>query len=457
MPSSPLNRTDAPYQFQTFEVSYFSAKVRPALRYKGLWYEERRADLADIKRRTGLTFIPIVVTPEGETWQDSTDIYHKLEERHPDPPLYPAGALQRVAAQIIELYCDEFGLIPAMHYRWGSELGEASGPRALLRHGRGRRELGNMAADRMVQARFIVGASRGGGPRAIEEHTRDLLAALSDHFETAPLSAGRASVLRGLRADGPGGRSPVFTDLVSRRLLLETADAGGGLDRSLQVSRTPISRGSWLEGDALAPSLVECARDVMGSDAVHPSCSIMLRTHSRPGRISAPRTRYEWTAPGVVGMCAIVSFGVCPSSAPPWPTRSTASSSSSTFYRGLDAGRSGTESKTQFSGTRPGVRASRLSSRAIGSVKDAFKLVIRIAIDHGSAARLPTPSNEETSHVTIKNGLDFIVDKSAWNKIAFRGDGGFRRISSTGPGALSCRPLRVHGQQHLLRDGWETC
>ena len=38
MTSPPMNRTDAPYQLQAFEVSYYSAKVRPALRYKGLWY-----------------------------------------------------------------------------------------------------------------------------------------------------------------------------------------------------------------------------------------------------------------------------------------------------------------------------------------------------------------------------------------------------------------------------------
>ena len=67
-----MNPTPAPYRFHAFEVSYFSAKVRPALRYKQLWFEELRADLAEVQRRTGLGFIPILVTPEGETWQDSS-------------------------------------------------------------------------------------------------------------------------------------------------------------------------------------------------------------------------------------------------------------------------------------------------------------------------------------------------------------------------------------------------
>ena len=85
-----MNRTDAPYRLHGFEVSYFTAKVRPALRYKGLWVDERRADYGEILRRTGLGFIPIVITPEDETWQDSTDVFDRLEARHPDPPLFPA-------------------------------------------------------------------------------------------------------------------------------------------------------------------------------------------------------------------------------------------------------------------------------------------------------------------------------------------------------------------------------
>ena len=81
-----MNATRAPYRFHALEFSYFSAKVRPALRYKQLWYEELRADYAEIRRRTGMAFIPVLVTPEDETWQDSTEIYDRLEARHPAPP-----------------------------------------------------------------------------------------------------------------------------------------------------------------------------------------------------------------------------------------------------------------------------------------------------------------------------------------------------------------------------------
>ena len=43
--------------------------------------------------------IPTVVTPEDETWQDTSDILDALERRFPDPPLIAddAGAAARRA------------------------------------------------------------------------------------------------------------------------------------------------------------------------------------------------------------------------------------------------------------------------------------------------------------------------------------------------------------------------
>ncbi len=263
MSTSHLNRTDSPYIFQAFDVSYFSAKVRPALRYKGLWYEERRADLGDIIRRTGLNFIPILITPEDETWQDSTEIYRLLEERHPEPPLFPAGALQRIAAHLVEVYCDEFGLIPAMHYRWGSELGEATA-RARFSAMVGSEAIGNKAADRMVKARFAVGASIEAGD-AIEAHTHELLAALSQHFATHPYLLGERQSFADCALMGPLD-GHFFCDIVSRRLLLDTAfQVVGWIERCKFPGAA--AQGEWFPNDELTPSLIDVL-SVMGRDAV---------------------------------------------------------------------------------------------------------------------------------------------------------------------------------------------
>jgi glutathione S-transferase len=222
--------TPAPYRFHAFEVSYFSAKVRPALRYKRLWYEELRADLREVARRTGLGFIPIVVTPEDETWQDSTDIYDRLEARVPDPPLFPRTPVQRIAAHLVELYTDEFGTIPAMHYRWGSAYGEATA-RARFVAMIGDETLGNAAADRMAKARIALGATEAAAP-AIEAHTRDLLDALSAHFRAHPYLLGARMSFADCALMGPL-YGHFFNDMVSRQLLLETAvPVVGWIERS---------------------------------------------------------------------------------------------------------------------------------------------------------------------------------------------------------------------------------
>jgi len=257
-----MNRTSAPYRMLGFDVSYFSAKVRSALRSKQLWFEEERADIGEIMRRTGHAFIPIVVTPDDETWQDSSDIFDQLEATHPDPPLFPKSPVQRVAAHLAELYIDEFGILPAMHWRWGSAEREASS-RKRFSAMTGSEKVGNAAADRMVAARFAVGASDAAGP-VIEAHLRDLLDALSAHVEEHPyllgsrISFADCSMMGLLYAH-------LFVDLASRELLMNTAWRVVGYIERCNFPNTR-SQGEWLEGDTLAPSFRELLR-AMGEDA----------------------------------------------------------------------------------------------------------------------------------------------------------------------------------------------
>ncbi|MCG8592418.1 MAG: glutathione S-transferase family protein [Proteobacteria bacterium] len=263
MSEGRLNATRAPYRFHAFDVSYFSAKVRPALRYKTLWYEERRADMAEIQRRTGLGFIPILVTPEDETWQDTSEILDRLEERHPDPPLIPVSPVQRLAALRVELYADEFGVGPAMHYRWGTADAEASA-RARFTAMIGNAEFGRRAAATMSSRRGAVGASDASGP-AIEAHSRDLLAALSAHFEAHPYLLGARMSLADCALMGPL-YGHFFNDLGSRRLLLETAvPVVGWIERCNFPGAD--QQGEWLADDALSETL-SAVLAVMGRDAV---------------------------------------------------------------------------------------------------------------------------------------------------------------------------------------------
>ena len=121
------------------EVSFYSGKARAYLRYKNIPFVEVPATLRvyreEILPRVGWPVIPVVTTPDDETLQDTTEIIDELEKRFPVPAVYPVGARQRLVALLMELYGDEWLVLPAMHYRWNhchdwvlSEFGRMSRP-----------------------------------------------------------------------------------------------------------------------------------------------------------------------------------------------------------------------------------------------------------------------------------------------------------------------------------------
>jgi glutathione S-transferase len=102
--------------------SYYSGKVRSYLRYKRIPYIEKVSTLREYQRliipRTGVKFIPVIHTADDVVVQDSTAIIDFLEARYPHAPIYPKTPKQRLAALLMELYGDEWMLLPGMHYRW---------------------------------------------------------------------------------------------------------------------------------------------------------------------------------------------------------------------------------------------------------------------------------------------------------------------------------------------------
>lgn len=124
--------------------SLFTGKARAYMRYKGLHWEERPATREVYRNiilpNIGAPIIPVLETAAGEYVQDTTDIIDFLEARHPGVSVYPATPVQRLVALLLELYGDEWLIIPAMHYRWSvidqqrdfimSEFGRLSAPGA---------------------------------------------------------------------------------------------------------------------------------------------------------------------------------------------------------------------------------------------------------------------------------------------------------------------------------------
>ena len=253
----------SPWRFYAAEISYFSAKVRPALRYKGIHYLELLPDYRNvILPRTGMAYIPIVVTPEDETWQDTSDILDALERRVPSPPLYPTTPVQRLVALLLELYADEFLILPAMHYRWDFPE-SVQKARADFSAFLGSTEAGARGADMMQGSLPLLGVTPATVP-AIEAHTRELLDALSAHFAVHPFLLGDRMSLADCALMGPL-YAHLYLDAVPARLLRETAmPVCRWIERMSRPD--PAASGAWLADDALAPTLAPLLR-LVGGDA----------------------------------------------------------------------------------------------------------------------------------------------------------------------------------------------
>ncbi len=87
------------------ELSPYSVKVRSYFRYKRIpheWLVRSAATEAEFQRHAKLPLVPLVVTPDGASLQDSTPTIERLERVHPEPPLEPADPALAFISALIE-------------------------------------------------------------------------------------------------------------------------------------------------------------------------------------------------------------------------------------------------------------------------------------------------------------------------------------------------------------------
>jgi glutathione S-transferase len=93
------------------ELSHYNEKVRWALDHKRIPHIRRSllpgVHIFATRRLTGSVATTPVLTLDGRSIGDSTRIIAALEERWPEPPLYPAGGQPRRRALELEDYFDE--------------------------------------------------------------------------------------------------------------------------------------------------------------------------------------------------------------------------------------------------------------------------------------------------------------------------------------------------------------
>jgi glutathione S-transferase len=86
-------------------------RVALALAHKGLtveWVDVDPADRSPVREISGQELVPVLVADDGEVVSDSTVILRWLEERHPDPPLWPPGEAARAE---LDLFLDWFNRV----------------------------------------------------------------------------------------------------------------------------------------------------------------------------------------------------------------------------------------------------------------------------------------------------------------------------------------------------------
>ena len=110
-----------PWSFYAAPMSYFSAKVRPALQYKKIEFAEiwpTRDVQKQLVVRSGVRFIPMLETDSGELLQDSPRMLERIEDLRPNPPIFPEDAAVRMVAEVIQDFCDDVLVAQALYWRW---------------------------------------------------------------------------------------------------------------------------------------------------------------------------------------------------------------------------------------------------------------------------------------------------------------------------------------------------
>jgi len=257
-----MNGDPGGYVLYGGEISYYSGKVRAYLRFKGIPFEERTATRAVYKEiilpRVGWPVIPVVITPDDETLQDSTDIIDALETRFPEPSVYPAGPCQRLVALLLEVYGDEWLKIPAMHYRWNHntrwiirEFGRLSMPEASAEE---QDEIGERTCRPFRGALPALGVSAATIP-AIEESYEGLLGELDAHFAAHPFLLGGRPSIGDFGLIGPL-YAHQYRDPASGALMERLAPNVADWVRRMMDPPGAARDGEFLPGDAIPETLL---------------------------------------------------------------------------------------------------------------------------------------------------------------------------------------------------------
>ena len=125
---------DGLYRIFGVELSPYSVKVRSYFRYKGIshkWVVRSFENQKDYNRYAKIPIVPLVVTPDGRSLQDSTPLMERLEREIEGPSMIPEDKDLAFISRLIEEYADEWVNKPLFHYRWNYKEDEKTASREI--------------------------------------------------------------------------------------------------------------------------------------------------------------------------------------------------------------------------------------------------------------------------------------------------------------------------------------
>ncbi|MFT4520839.1 MAG: glutathione S-transferase [Halioglobus sp.] len=116
-----------------FEASPFCDKVRRVCRYKNLPFVVEEVSLLGAKKYSSAKKLP-VIDDDGVRVEDSTQIVQYLDEKYPDPGLFPEDPAQLALCNVLEDWADEslYYYDIALHFSFAENAKRRAGH--LLKH-----------------------------------------------------------------------------------------------------------------------------------------------------------------------------------------------------------------------------------------------------------------------------------------------------------------------------------
>jgi glutathione S-transferase len=256
-------------------ASYYTAKTRSYLRKKGIAFIERPPSHPRFRSviRPGAESrrIPIIEDADGRIVQDTTEIVDHLERLYPDPPAFPPGPAQRLAAYLLDLFFSENSKV-AWHYRWNfmednahfvrTEFGRSFTPRGSDEEVD---RYGGIIADRMSGYGAAFGITPDLFP-VLETLYVEWLDTLEQHFRELPYLFGGTPSIADFALMGPMfahlGRDPHPLHLMQTR--------APRVFRWIEHMNTP---------EIVTPEFWDQAPTYLDHDEIPPAVMTMLRRY----------------------------------------------------------------------------------------------------------------------------------------------------------------------------------